>query len=80
MEIQEVLRLKSREICMECGYDNTNLFRAFAKGRKQQNTIWEIKKEKNETKTTFEDLAEIGKDYFEKNFKENQQATIDEVI
>ena len=45
MEIQEVLRLKSRAIWMECGDDNTKLFQAFAKGRKQQNSIWELKKE-----------------------------------
>ena len=61
MERQEALRLKSRAIWMECGDDNTKYFHAFAKGRKQQNTIWELKNEKNETKNTFEDLTEIGK-------------------
>ena len=65
---------------MECGDDNTKLFQAFAKGRKQQNTIWELKKENNETTTNFEDLAETGKTYFENTFKENQQATSVEVI
>ena len=65
---------------MECGHDNTKFFQDFAKGRKQQNIIWEIKKENNEITTTFEDLAEIGRDYFENIFKENQQETIAEVI
>ena len=65
---------------MECGDDNTKFFQDFAKGRKQQNTIWELKKENNETATTFEDLAETGKNYFENIFKENQQATIAKVI
>ena len=65
---------------MECSDDNTKLFQDFAKGRKQQNTIWELKKEKNETTKTFEDLEEIGKTYLENIFKENQQATIAEVI
>ena len=65
---------------MECGDDNTKFFQAFAKGRKQQNTIQELKKENNEKTNTFEDLAEIGKKYFEKIFKEDQQATIAEVI
>ena len=50
---------------MGCGDDNTKFFQAFAKGRKQQNTIWELKNENNETTNTFEDLAEIGKNYFE---------------
>ena len=80
MERQEVLRLKSRAIWMEYRDDNTKLFQAFAKGRKQQNTVWELKKENNETTNTFEDLAEIGKNYFENIFKEDQQETIAEVI
>ena len=42
-ERQEVLRLKHRAIWMECGDDNTKFFQAFAKGRRQQNTIWELK-------------------------------------
>ena len=65
---------------MEYDDDNTKFFQDFAKGRRQQNTIWELKKEKNETTTNFEDLEEIGKAYFENIFKENQQATIVEVI
>ena len=79
-ERQEILRLKSRAIWMESGDDNTKFFQAFAKGRKQQNTIWELKKENNETANTFEDLAKTGRNYFENIFKENQQATIVEVI
>ena len=65
---------------MECGDDNTKLFQAFAKGKRQKNTIWELKKENNETANIFEDLVEIGKKYFENIFKEDQQATIAEVI
>ena len=80
MERQEVLRLKSKEIWMECGDDYTKFFQAFAKDRKQQNTIQELKKENNETTNTFEDLAETWKKYFENVFKEDQQETIAEVI
>ena len=65
---------------MECGDDNTKFFQALGKGRKQQNTIWELKKENNETANTFEDLVETGKKYFENIFKEDQQATIAKVI
>ena len=57
---------------MECGDDNTKFFQAFAKGRKQQNTIWELKNENDEIVNTFEELAEIGKNYFENIFKEDQ--------
>ena len=49
---------------MECGDDNTKYFQAFAKGRKQQNTIWELKNENNETTNNFEDLVDTGKKYF----------------
>ena len=65
---------------MECGDDNTKFFQTFAKGRKQQNTIWELKNENNETVNTFEDLAKTGKKYFENIFKEDQQTTIAKVI
>ena len=65
---------------MECGDDNTKIFQDFAKGRKQQNTIWEIKNENNEIINTFEDLVETGKKYFENICKEDQQTTIAEVI
>ena len=46
---------------MECGDDNTKIFQDFAKGRKKQNTIWELKNENNEIVNTFEGLAEIEK-------------------
>ena len=79
-EREQVLRLKRCAIWIECGDDNTKLFQAFAKGRKQQNTIWELKKANNETSTSFEYLAGTGKDFFENLFKANQQASIAEVI
>ena len=65
---------------MECGDDNTKYFQAFAKGKKQQNTIWELKNENNETVNTFEDLANTGRKYFESIFKKDHQTTIAEVI
>ena len=65
---------------MECGDDNTKYFEAFAKGGKQQNTIWELKNKNNETVNTFEDLADTGRKYFESIFKEDHQITIAEVI
>ena len=65
---------------MECGDDNKKFFQAFAKGRKQQNTIWDLKNPNNEIATSFEDLTGTGKAYFENMFKAYQQATIAEVI
>ena len=79
-EREEVLRLKTRAICMECGDDNTKFFQAFAKGRKQQNTFWELRNANNEIVSSFEDLVETRKSYFENLFKEDWQATIAAVM
>ena len=68
-EREEVLRLKSKSIWMESGDDNTKFFQDFSKGIKQQNTIWEFKNANNETTTSFEDLTETGRAYFENMFK-----------
>ena len=65
---------------MTCGDDNTKFFQDFSKGRKQQNTIWELRNPNDEPVSTFEGMAEIGKSYFENLFEANQQATIAEVI
>ena len=60
--------------------DNTKFFQAFVKGRKQQNTIWELKNARNEWVSSFEDLAKISKSFFETLFKAEQHAMIVEVI
>ena len=52
----------------------------FAKGRKQQNSIWELRNSNDEQVSTFEAMEKIGKSYFENLFKADQQATIAEVI
>ena len=65
---------------MECGDDNTKFFQAYAKGRKQQNTIWELRNANNERVSSFEDLAAIGRSYFGNLFKADQHATIAEIL
>ena len=47
-EREEVWRLKSRAIWMECGDDNKKKIQALSKGIKQQNTIWELRDANNE--------------------------------
>ena len=65
---------------MANGDDNTKKIQAFVKGIKQQNTIWEIRNENNEWVSTFEEMVEIGKSYFENIFRADQHATIVEVL
>ena len=65
---------------MASGDDNTKFFQAFAKGRKQQNTIWDLNNARNERVSTFEGLDETSKSFFETLFKAEQQALIVEVI
>ena len=65
---------------MTCGDDNTKFFQAFTKGRKQQNTIWELRNSADEPVTTFEGMVEISKAYLKNIFKVDQQAKITEVI
>ena len=62
-------RLKSRAIWMVSGDDNTKLFQAFMKGRKQQNMIWEIKNDRHEQVSTFEYLVETSKSFYEPSLK-----------
>ena len=79
-EQEDVWRLKSRAIWLECGDDNTKSFQSFMKGRKMQNTIWELKSSNNDVCSSFEDLALLRKTHFESLFKVGTQETIAEVI
>ena len=42
---EETMRLKSRALWIEVGDKNTHFFHRFASYHRNQNTIWEIKKE-----------------------------------
>ena len=42
LEKEETWILKSRATWMECGDENTNFFHAYARGRKDSNTIWSL--------------------------------------
>ena len=65
---------------MASGDYNTKLFQSFEKGRKMQNTIWELKNSNNEMCSSSEYLARINKSHFETLFKAENQETIAKVI
>ena len=77
---EESWRLKSREICLQAGDENTKFFQNYAKGRKMANTIWEIPKGNGDMASSFEDLASLGITYFKDLFKAPAEASIAEVI
>jgi hypothetical protein len=79
-EKEETWRLKSRAIWLESGDENTKFFQAYAKGRKNVNTIWHLKDQDKNLETSFEGMSTQGKNYFQNLFKADSQATIEEVV
>lgn len=79
-EKEETWRLKSKAIWLESGDENTKFFQAYAKGRKNVNTIWYLKDQDGNLETSFEGLSLLGKNHFKNLFKANNQATIEEVV
>jgi hypothetical protein len=73
-------RLKSREIWLENGDENTKLFHAFAKGRKAANTIWSLKDQEDRPITSFEGIKTMGKRHFQTLFKEERRTNIADII
>ena len=80
LEKEETWRLKSRALWLECGDDNTKFFHAYARGRKVENTIWNLQDEEGNSHVTFEDKATYGVNHFQRLFKAPLHASIEEVI
>jgi len=79
-EREELWRLKSRAIWLQCGDENTKKFQAYAKGRKFSNSIWELSSAEGEQVSSFDGLADMGVRYFGDLFSTQSRATIAEVI
>ena len=56
-------------IWLECGDDNTKLFHAYARGRKEANIIWSLKDDLGSTHDTFEGMAASGVEHFKNLYK-----------
>ena len=65
---EELWQLKSRAIWLSSGDENTKFFHAYAKGRKSQNTIWELQDDRGVKDSSFEDLSSMGVRHFWKLF------------
>jgi hypothetical protein len=73
-------RLKSIAIWLEKGDKNKKLFQAYTKGRKAENTISSLKDQEGRTCSTFEGLANLGKNHFQTLFKADRNTNITEII
>ena len=64
LEKEETWRLKSRDLWLACRDENTNFFHAYAKGRKDLNTIWILEDDRGRRHESFEELVETGVEIF----------------
>ena len=72
--------LKIRVIFLASGDENTKFFHAYARGRKVQNTIWEMKDGAGEIVSSFEGLAKLGVEAFQSLFKAPTGSSLAEII
>ena len=80
LEREDIWRLKSRAIWLECGDDNTKSFHDYARGRKASNSFWSFMDEHGATQSSFDEKDKIGVAHFENLFKASPQASIVEFI
>lgn len=71
---------KSRAIWLLSGDENTKFFHAYAKGRKAQNTIWEMQDDRGIKVTNFEGLSSMGVNHFKSIFSAQQGTSIAEIV
>ena len=64
MAREESWRLKRRAIWILSGDENTKIFHAYVKGRKMQNTIWELDDDSGNKISSFNGLSRLGVNHF----------------
>ena len=69
LEREETWRLKSREIWLDCGDDNTNKFHAYARGRKAANIVWSLPDEQGTNNDIFDGMVGTRVEHFKQLFK-----------
>lgn len=65
-EREEAWRLRSKEIWLKEGDDNSKFFHKFANGRNEINTIWKLMNEHGIEMDTFRQLATLATSHFKK--------------
>jgi hypothetical protein len=80
LDRQNDWRLKSRTIWLNQGDQNTKFFHNYARFRESQNTNWELSNREGEKVQGFQELAELGVQYFNDIFREPERENIGEII
>eukprot|EP01018_Ginkgo_biloba_P027293 Gb_33895 [translate_table: standard] len=79
-EEKSVWRLKIKALWKAKGNDNTQFFHNFANHRKNVNIIWKDANKEGAVVSGFEDLSKVGTEHFKSTYKEDNRASIAEVI
>eukprot|EP00253_Pinus_taeda_P008065 PITA_08065 len=80
LDKEEEWRLKSRDIWLKAGDENTKFFHNYAKGRKNANTIWKLKDTDGREHSSFEAVSNLGKSHFQSLFADPGGTSIAEII
>jgi len=65
---------------MEKGEENTNFFQAYAKGRRDSNTIWSLEDQDGREVSTFEGLVHMAKNHFQSLLKVEQRVNTMDIV
>jgi len=79
-EHENTWRLKNIAVWFEKGDENTKFFQSYAKGRNAENIIWSLKDQEGRPYTSFNKLANLGKNHFHTLFKVDRNTNIIEII
>jgi len=77
---EETWRLKSREIWLKAGDENSKFFQQYARGRKSINTIWELRDNSGRETSSFNQLADMGMHHFSHIYKVPQGSHLLEIL
>lgn len=80
MDREALWRLKSRAIWLASGDENTKCFHAYARGRKVQNTIWEMSDDRGDRVSDFDGISSLGVNHFKKLFLNPSGTSIAEIV
>lgn len=73
-------RLRRRAILLASGDENTKKIHAYARGRKVQNTMWEMSDDRGVKASDFDGISSLGVNHFKKLFSNPPGTSIAEIV